>query len=428
VSGKTLRAREPDTAFRRLGFRLLVLSFATASWNAVMVRHIQLGDIFLAAAAVCLGCDVLATMRVPRWTLTRGMWIGAVLIGMAGLWTAVSPASHDYLAARYDGIVAYVPPGIGRPGGNLTQLGKFEVALIVLPLLALMAAPTRRRLRVLTEAWLFATVANAFVAIADRFAHTGISLHLLGPLGVSAGRQAGLTQQPNHLALAIAMVIPVAIAWQIRTGRRRAGLSMIAVLFVGLYLTGSRGGLAAGAVAVPLTLYLYRPARRQVWWIGWAALLITAFYGQRLVDLALRRNRLGGTAGSDVARSLVRHQGWADFWHSPLHGIGYSVINDAHEVHLQLLAAGGVLALIGFAVYMTSAARMAWRAGRIDQLYSRALLVSIGAWLMMMFVENQVSDRYMFVPVAIALTLGRLRPAPIAEAPLLEFAARQGST
>jgi hypothetical protein len=114
-------------------------------------------------------------------------------------------------------------------------------------------------------------------------------------------------------------------------------------------------------------------------------------------------SRLAGGFGaeSDYARSLLQQQGLLDFQLSPIYGIGFQYLDSAHEVHLQLLAAGGLIALLGYVVYWWSAARMGFKATKVDQLLAPLLCASIISFLVINFVENQVADLYLYVPVAL---------------------------
>lgn len=413
---QTIMTRDSRKSLRGLGLLLLGLCFATASWNAVLIHGVQLDDLLFAGALTCIGIDSW-TSGVPRRPLPNGMWVGAALIALAGIWTAYSPPSASYMSLRHEVINPYVQFGSGAGnGGNLTQLVKFEVSLIVLPLCVTMARPTRGEIRWLADMWLFAAVTNAVAAIMDQYAHTGISHHLLGFIDTS-GRQSGLTQQPNHLALAIVFAIPVAIAWIAANRRLPLAILLLTVLFWGLLLSGSRGGLVAGACAIPASMLAFRDTRKMIWWVGYAVLILAVIFEQKLATL-VNSSRLGGGAtveGSNAARALTRQQGWTDFGYNPLHGIGYSVIDQANEVHLQLLAAGGVLALTGFVIYITAVLRMTFRGAQIDELYGRAFIVTIVLWLALMFVENQLTNLYLYVPIALAAALACKSKATVTE-------------
>lgn len=72
---------------RRLGFLLLLMSFVSATWNAVRVKNLEPGDILVALAVVVLGVEWLRTRQSVHFPV--GMVVGAALIGAAGLMSAV---------------------------------------------------------------------------------------------------------------------------------------------------------------------------------------------------------------------------------------------------------------------------------------------------------------------------------------------------
>lgn len=384
----------------RAGLGLLGAAFATASWNAVFFHGLQVTDWLLAVAGALLLLDALGR-RSPIRGLPAGMTIGAVLLAGAGCWSVLVPTSLNYLNTRVVEVSPYAVYGRGRgESSDGSSLIKFEIALFVLPLLLCVAAATPRQVRRLLDVTLLGTTANALVAISDKVAHTGISTHLLGFHDIT-GRQSGLTQQPNHLGIAIVLAVPLAVAWM--TQRKRSGIVIVAILLAGLYLTGSRGGLVAGAGAVPITMLAIRRTRSAGFWLSASGLVVIGAFANTLLSHTRFRSATG--RASDLSRSQLRNQAWRDWLHSPWHGIGFSKLTEAHEVHLQLLAAGGVVALLGFAVYMTSVMRRAVAAARVEPIYGRALLVALFAWLALMFVENQLTVLYLYVPIAAVIAL-----------------------
>jgi hypothetical protein len=389
-----------DGAARRLGLWLLGACFATASWNAVYFHGLQLCDWFLLAAAMATALDVLSRPEVLRLP-PPGIWVGGLLIALAGIWTAVFPASAAYLSHRYNPISNL--PLLGAGGGNLEQLAKFEIALLAVPAVVLAARPALREIRSLADCLVFAGVASSFVALTDKLGYTHINARLVGAIDIS-GRESGLTQAPNHLAVAIVLAIPLGAALAAR--RRSIGWASVVMLLVGLYLSGSRGGLVAGVAALPATLLVIQRTRNSLFWVVSATLVGIAAFAPDLSRLAgSTRLSSGGAVESDLLRRQLLQQALHDWAHSPLHGIGFAEITSAHEGHLQLLAAGGLCAFVGFVVYMGSALRRMAAASHADEVLGRALAVSTVAWLALMFVENQLTNVYLYAPIGLILAL-----------------------
>src|SRR5262249_35278828 len=89
-------------------------------------------------------------------------------------------------------------------------------------------------------------------------------------------------------------------------------------------------------------------------------------------------------------------------------GLGPRIANQAHDIYLQLLASGGVVALASFLVLvvgLAGAARVAARQGRLLALASSA---SIRTWLLATLVEHQLPEPRLYRPLAPAVALAGL--------------------
>jgi O-antigen ligase len=230
---------------------------------------------------------------------------------------------------------------------------------------------------------------------------------------------AGLTAHPNHLALVAAIALPVAVA-QLAVAsspRRRILYGMLsAAMAIGLLVAGSRaafGGAAAGLLC--LLLLAGRNRRRVAPYVG--GLLAV---GLIAVALALATHtgfitlqRIAGVdTGQNTDTRLAYYRGaLSDFIRSPIVGHGFQLIVQAHDIYLQLLQSGGLLALGAFAAFMVGTLRLAWRLGH-DPVVPAALrplvaglAASIVVWLINGVAGNQLYDRYLYVPIGLLLGL-----------------------
>ena len=112
-----------------------------------------------------------------------------------------------------------------------------------------------------------------------------------------------------------------------------------------------------------------------------------------------------GSNESDRAREALRTQGLSDFWHRPLWGNGYNYLTRAHETHVQILASAGVLGAIAYVLYFGSALKGGWDIRREYPDLGTAVWISTGVWLILGFMENQIADRYLYVPIGILVAL-----------------------
>ena len=222
---------------RRLTLAFLTLSFVTISWNGVYIGGFQPGDLILApttAAAVVYLCQARQGFRIPK-----GLFAGAALIGLAGVLSALFPPAQQYLNSRYSAPTL----GIVATSGDLTQLFKFEIALVVIVVIVGLLHPTTEEMQRLANAWAISALLSASVAITDAAHVTHISQSILGYVDTS-GRQSGLSAQENHLALALLLAAPVIVGSLARPSIRAktVGACALAVLTDGMLLSGSRGG------------------------------------------------------------------------------------------------------------------------------------------------------------------------------------------
>ena len=403
----------PTTA-RGVGVGLLALSFFTVTWNGIIIAGLQPSDTFLFLAFGVLGVDALA--RSSSFRLPVAVVGGAGFVAVAGLITHFRPTTATYETYRF--VAGNVLSTLGErryASNNLQQLVKFEIALLVLPAVVALLRPTRREVRLLADCWLASATVNCLLGISDIAGLTSVSQHILGYSDAS-GRVAGLTAQPNHLAVATVLALPVALTWLVRPRRRVIGGVLLVILLVGVDVSGSRGGLVAAALAMVTTVVFVRRLHR----VGRGILLLLPLVVALFLELAtsLTATSVGGrtdVAASDAERYNLRTQALKDVLHSPVHGIGFDHLFEAHEVHLQVLAAGGLIAFAGFLLYAVGVARRAPLAMRTDPLLGPALAASLLTWFALQFVENQIADRYLYVPVALLLALAELRrdrPAP----------------
>jgi hypothetical protein len=383
---------------------LITASAVMVSWNGVYIGPFQPADLLLAATFVLLVATGNAqTARLPTW-----LWIGAALLAFSGVLSEVFPASAQYVSSRYLGYAYYygLTNTAHAAGGNLTSLAKFEVSLVFLPLTICMLNLSRAQIRRLAEWWLLGVLISCVVAITDFANITSVRVSLLGQAATGFGtRETGLTSQPNVLGLAAVLVLPIALGL-LRSRRQTAGIVAVGLTCAGIALSGSRGAIVIAVILLGLA-FLTVPSLRKLSPVLVVALAVLGLIYQSSIGKWVSDHvteRSGATA-SDADRAGLRHQAWSDFLHSPIHGIGYQFLASGHEVHLEILASTGLIGAIGYVIYALGVSKTAPAALRADALYGRLLMLSLVVILGLQFVENQVSDRYLFVPVALLLAL-----------------------
>jgi len=374
-------------------------ALATVTFNAVRVNtHATLSDALLLGAGVLLLVAVVIEPSVhprpPLWFTVGGLTL--VASGIISL--AVSGATADSLAL----------------------VAEFGVAALLAPLIIGTASRSARWLVLFTDLWLISAGLNGLTALLDFLGVTAIGRGLLSREFLH--RMSGLTIHPNHLGIVVAMALPVAIAQMASPGSRRRRLFyglLAAAMAIGLLLSGSRAAFA-GALAGLVLLFIIagRDRRRITLYVGG---LISI--GLVAVTLALATHTnfitLERFAGVDTGQTVgtrlaLYREALSDFASSPIVGHGFQLIVRAHDIYLQLLQAGGLLALGVFTAYIVGTLRLAWRLGHnpVVPAAMGPLVAGLSASILVFLVngvaENQLVDRYLYVPIGLLLGLSLL--------------------
>ncbi|HYO12931.1 MAG TPA: O-antigen ligase family protein [Thermoanaerobaculia bacterium] len=160
-------------------------------------------------------------------------------------------------------------------------------------------------------------------------------------------RLRGTFVNPNHLALYLGMVLPVAFAWGWWAARRARDEAQIErrmlllippcllwlTLFLGLAFSGSRAGMLAALAAVTVQGLLL-PESRQRWWLApvGAVVALAGLAAVALVGFQEGLGRIVATTGGDVswAARLAEYRAAFRLWQRfPLTGSGLGTFRDA---------------------------------------------------------------------------------------------------
>jgi hypothetical protein len=346
-------------------------------------------------ASLAIMAPVFALLLVPGilGAGSLGHWVAWLIVTFAMGWLT-------YLVAS-------------EPGGRTFVVSALALSALIQGGLAIWEFHTGHRLNLYVASGSTATGANSFFKFG------------------SVTRASGALPDPIGLGQFLALCIPLVIALATRTRRLTptlAALVIAGVASVGLVLSLSRMSLI-GAVVGVLVAILLLPGRAR-----WTGILGVIAVGAVAVVLGLS---LGGkslelrvqsifhptaahvsTAAGDQARlriwrgaeqiaeaHLVTGVGFGNITHElPLHGVPVTGAAHAHNTYLQLLAEGGVLALLGLlALIVSSFTDLAhafsrhriWVAGAAGSLV--ATLIS---W------TTDVEIRYIQVSAIVAMLIG----------------------
>jgi O-antigen ligase len=402
-------AAPAGAGLHRLAFACLALSIPLVTLNALRVSgSLSWGDPFLVLAGAFVGLRYLGG-GLPRRAIPSWLPISAAAILLAGL------------IAAFRGDVA----------ANMLPAAEFAGTLLGLPLVAAVLIDTPGRLERTVGWWLLAASLSAIVGAADLAAHLGIGLRLTGADYVDyTHRATGLTLQPNHLGLISAMALPVALVRAIRPiasggglGYKLRNLGYVLALALGILVSGSRAGLLAVVVAL-VALPLLQTQRHRVGRLVAVPLVVVALLAVVVLDASVASSlgvitgsRLSGSAAGTSASNDYRITAYAtalrQFADDPLVGQGFSVARVAHDIYFQLLQAGGIVALAGFVLFFVGL----FRARReVDRRAVRvpgsdlavALNASLIVWLVNGTLQNELYDRYLYIPAGLLLALRQM--------------------
>jgi hypothetical protein len=196
------------------------------------------------------------------------------------------------------------------------------------------------------------------------------------------------------------------------------GRVSLGALLLGVYASGSRGGVVACAVALALCVALLPDLRRRVHLLAGAALVglvLVLLFVPGLIEKVLATTRLVGGAGtvtSDLGRGEVLEQGLHDFAHAPLWGIGVRYLAEAHVLYVGLLAAGGVLLLVAFLLHALGSLGVAIANLRVDRPLAGALLASLLASLVYWMVADDFQEASVNILYGMIIALSVIGSSP----------------
>jgi O-antigen ligase len=399
--GAELEATGPSDALSRAGFACVLIAVPLVTCNALRAtENVTYGDIPLALGALLLLCVWLRSGH-RRGVVPLGFLVGGFLLLVTGLVSSLPSENAD----------------------SLVPTLRFILTAVAVPLIIMFAASTPHRVGRLVDAWLLAAALNAAAGALDLLGvtHIGASLTDVDFAG-ALDRATGLTGHPNHLGLVAAMALPIAIARLGLPGfRGLAALALVPLLVVGVFASGSRGALlaAAGGVVIFFVFAIQtRLARTTALLLAATALafvIVFSVVGNNELTGSVAIERLGGGSGaaqSDAERRQTLEDSVDEAGEHLIVGQGFAVIRTAHNIYLQMLQAGGLLALAGCVVLPGARVRRArWlaRPTPTSPRWLTALAAGSGAsicvWLLFGMVGNAVYDRYLYIPAGLALAL-----------------------
>ena len=421
VAGGAIAFQMP---IERLAFLCVCGFLLTVTWNGLRLGGGAVANAFMVLAFASVIAYVAIERRkvpLPGWLFLAG--VGFALTAMV---TLVFPPSSELLNATMLELrnVANEAGLIGElyQRSDLATLMKVELALVLIPVMLAIVGSTPARIARLIDMFVISAAICAWVGVVD---YAGFHI---APTEIQGTRSSGLTIHPNYLALTCAIAIPLAFLWINRPGRwRQAGVIAVAILLAGVFATGSRAGTVAAVLAVIASSAFLPRLRRAlpiilpVAGMGMVAVLMLTDVGGQVIDQVRLGSNNYTAQGSDLVRDRAYDLAFDQFTARPISGVGLNVIQDAHNIYMQLLAAGGVIAMASFLVFIGGLARSTLATVRASTGATRDTAVALGiagtVWLANGVYDSQLVDKYLYVVpgfiVALSYAVAATAPARV---------------
>jgi O-antigen ligase len=302
---------------------------------------------------------------------------------------------------------------------DILGLTRFMLAALFVPVILGEAGRYEHQRKLLINGWIIFTAFNAGIAFSDLVLRTSIGWKITGFEWL--GRTGGLAVHPNHLGLACAMALPVSLVQMSivkQLNRQLIWLLIPLALMVGVLVSGSRAALIGSGAGLVMLCFLNNRLIKPLLLIFIISLLLLSIavkYQPGIFDLLnYGWNRLLGGVSvgeSDAIRLEYYSETYLEFIENPLIGVGFGIVRRSHNIYLQILQAGGALALIGFLAFIVRFLLFGWnltlekRMAAHNRDVAKALLTSIVIWLIVGLVQNQISDRFLYIPMGLILSM-----------------------
>jgi O-antigen ligase len=360
-TGYSAVGEEPLSCLGKLAFISLWLLVFVIPWENVMIPAV--GTIGLAVGMLASGVGVLAIIEKGR---LRSLSAGHVLMALFVMWAAVS-----YLWSI-------------DPEETLVVVPVYLRMLIMVFLIWQLAVDAGQQIRLL-QAYVLGTLVPGIDTLYRLMSHNEAAYQ----------RYAGAGSNPDDLGLIMALSIPIAYYFLLRSKGQIAWLYRVQLVLAGttILLSAARGSVLAVAVAlsiVPLTAARLKWSQKMailltaVLLISTALFLVPASSWDRLSTIP---NEL--LAGGLSGRKSIWAAGLEVFREHPFFGVGAGaylpsvrhilvVPNVAHNTFLSVLVELGV---IGFGIFCALLGVLLLSAKELPWLPKRLWLVCLAAWL-----------------------------------------------
>lgn len=367
---------------------------------------------------------------IPMAKIAGGIGVIALIGGMMSASKVKIPGAVKLLWLLLLQMTICIPFALWRGGAFATVFEKFYKGVVVAMLIS-MAVVTVRELRKLLWIQVSAVALVTFVSILARH-HDGE--------GRLSGVQLGILENPNDLAINIAISFPLGVAFMLHARGLKKALWGAGLVFMslGIVLTYSRSGLLAFIISVAICVWEYgiKGKRRSLilasavtMVLGMGIALSSSHYRARVESIVLGNIQGSGDKGSLEARKALLKKSVIIAVTHPLFGVGPGcfVLVDkgwvvAHNTYTELAAESGIPALLFFLLAIAAAFRNIAKVRKSPQyqddpefkLFTQALWAGLVAYLAGACFASTEYNLYPYFMVAYTCAMVRItnQPAP----------------
>jgi O-antigen ligase len=364
--------------------------------------------------------DVLPGLGlIPMAKIAGGIALmGLILSLMSGKSKQKFAPETKYLLAMFVWYCIGIPLAAWRAGAFVTVMTRLSKAVIVAVLVAMVVRELWQLKRLI---WVQAAAVAAMSVISVALHHTHGG-RLVGALG-------GVFENPNDLAINIALNWPICVAFFFMAKGLKKALWAVAVLvmLIAVELTYSRSGFLAVGLAAVLVVYEYAIRGRKIQLLFVAAFLgmvllvvMPGHYTARLRSIVTGNEADSMDRGSIEARKGLLLESVKMAFQHPVFGVGagdFEVLAGtwrvAHNTYTEIAAEAGFPAFFLFMmmVYRTMRNLRMVRKSRLCDTdpdikgISSALWVSVSAFLVSAFFASTEYSMYPYFLVAYTTAL-----------------------
>jgi O-antigen ligase len=350
-----------------------------------------------------LGAAMIGLLTVrPALGFTASDWVFVLSLALLVIAMTVHDVSHDYLVptAITLGVALFAVGGLisTRNAVNAEESLLVVIRMLYLTLvwfwLGTIVLQTRLHVENAIVAWVFSAAVSSSGALVQYFEGDVI------PGGALAyGRMTGFTPHFNDLGGLVATAFVPALVLAVESSRRRVrgfGVVSLALLSIGLLLSGSVGAMLAASVATTLWLAIRGLSLKLV--ISVAAVVASGFVVmtatgatnapnpvQRITKVFAADEAKAGTGGTVETRLQGYGEAWSRIQDQPFVGVGldhrsgevYLGDSAVHNIILNPWFSAGLFGMLGIAILVWGAFSSGFRAFRNAPLEDRALVAGL---------------------------------------------------